>query len=422
MTDDDAAYDQIRAARHELDQVIEEIRAVPGYEDFLAAPTFDDVADAAAGQPLVYLAAAEQGGLALVVRGEQVTPVAADGLTDEALRERVTAYLRAYEDFAGRQDDDAAVEAWRAAIDEVTGWLWTVVMGAVVDELRPDPAAVLVAGGRLGLLPLHAAWTWAEKRQARHYALDELTLTYVPNARSLSAARKLADGPVRTFRGVPDLTHDLQATTDEVNAVRVWFPESEVLGPGTGPDEMAAALPGADVAHFACHGFARLHEPLESGLELAGGRPLTLRAILALKLRMRLAVLSACETSLPGDELPDEVIALPTGLLQAGVAGIVASLWRVGDLPTLLLMIEFYRRWRHDGLEPPVALGAAQRWLRDTPDAEIARQYQAAAESGAEWLTAAAAERVLLKLAFGKPGAHTYGGVESWAAFGYIGV
>jgi CHAT domain-containing protein len=116
------------------------------------------------------------------------------------------------------------------------------------------------------------------------------------------------------------------------------------------------------------------------------------------------------------------VIALPTGLLQAGVAGIVASMWRVGDLPTLLLMIEFYRRWRHDGLEPPAALREAQRWLRDTPNAEIARQYQAAAGSGAEWLTAAAAERVLLKLAFGKAGTHTYGGVESWAAFGYIGV
>ena len=61
-----------------------------------------------------------------------------------------------------------------------------------------------------------------------------------------------------------------------------------------------------------------------------------------LQLRVRLAVLSACETAQPGTELPDEVVALPTGLLQAGVAGIVASQWSVPDRATAMLMAEFY--------------------------------------------------------------------------------
>ncbi|KUL21590.1 CHAT domain-containing protein [Actinoplanes awajinensis] len=422
MADDESTFDDIRAARQELDEVIDEIRAVPGYENFLTAPTFDDVAEAAGDQPLVYLAAAEQGGLALIVRGQQVTPVAADDLTEAALREQVTRYREAYRTFASQRRDPAAAGPWRAAIDEVTGWLWTAVMGAVVTELGAAPAAVLVAGGQLGLLPLHAAWTFDETGQKRRYALDDITLTYVPNARSLAVARGLAQLPVGTFLGVTDPGGTLDAPEAEVTAASAWFGKAAtVLGARAGLAEVTAALQKADVAHFAGHGFARLQAPLDSGLALADGQALTLRDIFALNLRMRLVVLSACESSLPGDELPDEVIALPTGLLQAGVGGIVASLWLVGDMPTLLLMIEFYRRWRQDEKEPAVALREAQCWLRDTPDEQIVSTYEAAAEAGATWLPLAAAERIVADLVFREPGSHTYGGPESWAAFGYIG-
>ena len=65
---DDPAVRALREARLALDQVVAEIQQVPGFEDFLATPTFDDVSRAAADQPLAYVAAAEHGGLALVVQ------------------------------------------------------------------------------------------------------------------------------------------------------------------------------------------------------------------------------------------------------------------------------------------------------------------------------------------------------------------
>lgn len=92
----DTGLDAIRAARRELDEVIAEIRAVPGHEDFLAAPTFTDIsAVAETDRPLVYLAAADAGGLALVVRGEDVSDVSLEDLTADAVRARVGAYLAA---------------------------------------------------------------------------------------------------------------------------------------------------------------------------------------------------------------------------------------------------------------------------------------------------------------------------------------
>ena len=50
----------------------------------------------------------------------------------------------------------------------------------------------------------------------------------------------------------------------------------------------------ADVLHLACHGYADLANPLDSGLLLADDR-YTLRRLLNLQLRVRLAILSACE-------------------------------------------------------------------------------------------------------------------------------
>src|SRR5713101_6090956 len=79
-----------------------------------------------------------------------------------------------------------------------------------------------------------------------------------------------------------------------------------------------------NVLHFAAHGKAGDKDPLDAGLTMAHGKRLTLRQILRLRLEhVRLAVLSACESGIPGTELPDEIVSLPTGLVQAGVAGVV---------------------------------------------------------------------------------------------------
>jgi hypothetical protein len=48
---EDPVVGALREARLALDEVVEEVQQVPGFEDFLATPSFDDVAQAA-GQVL----------------------------------------------------------------------------------------------------------------------------------------------------------------------------------------------------------------------------------------------------------------------------------------------------------------------------------------------------------------------------------
>ena len=93
---EDPAVGALREARRALDEVIAEIQRVPGFEDFLATPTFDDVAEAATEAPLAYLAAAQHGGLALVVRGDDVTHIDLPGLGREPLEEAARQYLDSY--------------------------------------------------------------------------------------------------------------------------------------------------------------------------------------------------------------------------------------------------------------------------------------------------------------------------------------
>jgi CHAT domain-containing protein len=423
---DATALGNIRAARAELDAVIDEIRSVPGYEDFLAGPTFDDVATQAEVCPLVYLAAAEPGGVALVVRGTAVAHVPLDGLTAAALQERTMAHFSAYTSY--RLAPAAARSQWTRSLNDITSWLWDEVMGPVLSSTADASDLVLIAGGLLGLLPLHAAWTSDPTRPTgRRYALDTVTITYAPNARSLRAARRLAAevgasrllavAEPRPVRGAPLPMAHLEAAT----AVRAFVNAHATLHGGEATFlAFESEAPKADVLHLACHGFANLASPLESGLLLAGGT-VTLRRLMELRLRVRLAVLSACETALPGTDLPDEVVALPTGLLQAGVAGIVASQWSVPDRATAMLMAEFYRCWRQEHRTPPNALGSAQRWLRDTTNEEKASIITATLDDEAALLPRPVALEFLSRLNLSQPDSHSHAGIHNWAGFTYVG-
>lgn len=69
------------------------------------------------------------------------------------------------------------------------------------------------------------------------------------------------------------------------------------------------------------------------------------------------------------------------GFLQAGVPGVLCTLWPVEDLSTALLMIKFYElhlfrvRLTDKGpLSPAEALAGAQRWARELTNRDL-REY-----------------------------------------------
>ncbi|UOZ03499.1 CHAT domain-containing protein [Amycolatopsis sp. WQ 127309] len=412
----------LRAHREAIDEVIDGIRGVPGYERFLRAPTISDVRDVITdGTVVVYVAAAGPAGVALGVgSGGDVRAVELPSATAAAVQQRANVLLESRRGMVSRGG------AWEGTLDAVTRWAWPAIMAPVRLLAGTAQRIVLVPSGRVTMLPLHAAWT--PERDGRRYALDDQVVTYAPTARSLSVTDRIAARTPATRLAViadprPSAWEPIGYTRAETAWARHWFPTSDVLaGEQANFPAVRAALTTADVHHFICHGKAHPDEPLKSALVLAGDDELTLREILALRLAdtgpgVRLAVLSACDTDQPGSVLPDEVISLPTGLIQAGVAGVVATRWAVRSEAVSLLLARFYQLWRAEGREPASALQAAQRWLRDTTNGEKARDLAAAITPIADPDLVGLVRALYLR----DPDERAYRHPADWAALSYHG-
>ncbi|MBN1877645.1 MAG: CHAT domain-containing protein [Anaerolineae bacterium] len=361
--------DVIRAARIELDEAIIAIRALPGYADFLIAPGWDDVRIAFTPKnSFVYIMATLAGGLALLVQDNEIIPVWLDDLTEDTLYERVYNYTDAYFAWQSNPRDTGIRATWFDVLDEILAWLHKVIIDPLLKTIKGDISRItLIPIDLLGQLPLHAAVS------------ENITFTYTPNARALAATQRQSVAATHLLaidNPNPSPLLGLRFSGEEVTAALDTFPQAQrqhLLEEAATLDAVTDALSHYSVWHFSTHGWAGWNTPLDGGLLLAGENRLTLRDLLQLEgIQARLAVLSACETGIPGTELPDEVVSLPTGLLQAGVAGVVASMWAVNDFSTALLMMRFYEAWRKKGQEPPVALHTAQQWLRTSTNAEFA--------------------------------------------------
>jgi CHAT domain-containing protein len=224
--------------------------------------------------------------------------------------------------------------------------------------------------------------------------LDEFDVTYAPSARALAAARREAqvrrNGP-RHLAGVGNPQpgpKPLPYARAELEEVAAFFAgESHPLYEETATKvALLEALPGASHVHLACHGLFDLENPLNSHVQLANREPLTLREIMEEEIfaTAQLVALSACQSAITEfRHLPDEVIGLPAGLVQAGVPGVVGTLWPVEDLSTALVMVRFYEYYlRGDPatgegpMSPARALRRAQYWLRTVTAGELLDYFQ----------------------------------------------
>lgn len=434
--------DVLRSARAELDSVVEQIREVPGFENFHRGYAFADVQKACGDGPLVYVAVTPVGGLALTVSASTVagvTPLWLPDLTEGSLthalygdmaRSTLGGYLGAYTKW-GATGEWAVYDGWRAALDRVTGWLWNVLMGPLTRALRGTPRAYLIPIGELGLLPLHAAWTAdAASPTGRRYALDEVAFAYAPNARGLGKAKSVAAGIegealLAVEEPQPVNASSLPGAAYEVQAAVKTFRRAKVLRRGEATRAaVLSSLPDCTVLHFAGHSHADLVNPSSTGLVLAEDEEISVADLLSLRLKgIRLAVLSSCETGVAGVHLADEMFSLSSGLLQAGVAGVAASLWRVGDASTMLLMFLFYQLWREEGRAPAAALRDAQLWVRDKTNGEKATYFKSfMPEFGGSGKYAAVASRLYRTVATKPKEGRDFAGPDDWAAFAYFGV
>jgi CHAT domain-containing protein len=203
--------------------------------------------------------------------------------------------------------------------------------------------------------------------------LEAYAVSYLPNASALVYLGKGTQKGGELFLGAlgavaVDGMPPLPGTLTETAGIAASFPNAQrVSGEAFTHDVAQHALLNAGTVHFATHGLLEEEAPLFSALltSPAPGKPsrLSLYEIAGMRIRARLVVLSACETGLGTLQRGDEITGLTRTFLTAGADTVVASLWKVSDESTAILMQQFYRGLLH-GLKPAAALRASALIVR----------------------------------------------------------
>lgn len=176
-----------------------------------------------------------------------------------------------------------------------------------------------------------------------------------------------------TFEGLRDrgparLTH----ASEEADAIAAAAPRGTAMVvrgfDASRETAMSSHVGEYQIVHFATHGFLDTEHPELSGIVLSmvdrdglvknGLMPLY--DIYTLDLSAELTVLSACQTGLGKDVKGEGLVGLTHSFLSAGSKSVVASLWKVDDRATAVLMADFYESMLQKGLTPAAALRAAK--------------------------------------------------------------
>ena len=400
-----------------LDEVFSQVQLLAGEASDRISPP-DSTTGYLPDAWVVRLAPGPQSSIALVSppATEMVTLIPLAGASEAALEQQLTAFR------AGYEQRQATPEAWHTALGDVTGWLGREVGQALLEVIPAGSEIVVIGGGALGLLPLHAARLPDTAQGGRRYLLDQVRIRHAPNIASVRQSQPATEAAhlSRVF-----LVDDPRPSTFPIREARLdqallarYFGECiAVRGPQATRATVLRTITegGCDVIHLSCHAAANVTRPMESAFLLAGDDTMTVRDLFgAPAAQARLGVLAGCETGVAGSSLPDEALGLPTALLAAGVTGVIASAWAIPDrLVTAVLLARFYELWQADDQPPAEALRQAQRRVRDSSNGEKTGDYPWYGDAY-RGRTGGAAHRMWLS-------ARTHQHPYWWAGFTYTG-
>ena len=418
-------------------EALAQMRSVPGYERFGAATELEAIRAAARpGAPVVYVNPTPTGTLLLGVGssgeiGYRLLPVTSQDVVlrvqfgfdprSEPPTEGFVSYIAAAAGNPTDMEPGRELPDVGPALDHLLPWVGEHIASEIDDMQRAEGARelLLVVSGPLATVPLAAAPFG--KRSA--CLLDSFAVSTTPCAAAHAAARRRAAASEDLFSrlvSVADPTDDLQFTRTEVREIARHFPAVlDAEGPVATCEWIRDNAKHGSALHFACHAFGGMLDSTRSGFVLADGHIAGPEVARLGPLSARLAVASACQSGVIGiGDLADEAFSLGSALLAAGAACCIASLWRVDDLATAMLMARLYEELTND-LEPPAALAASQKWLRDLtqPDRRtfllrhpVLAEYERALGLGADGTHARVGE-------VGQPYRHP----RYWAAFVALG-
>ncbi len=157
-------------------------------------------------------------------------------------------------------------------------------------------------------------------------------------------------------RNISPLEHNMK----EVSKINSIYENNVLVANEATHDSCMRLIPGHRIVHLATHAMFNDENPLDSRIELAD-TSLFIYEILALGQQPELVIMSACETAVGEQKKGEGVISLTRAFLQAGCPNVVASLWKVSDQKTGIIMRDFHKFLKEENQSVETALSSAKR-------------------------------------------------------------
>ncbi|KAG1768496.1 CHAT domain-containing protein [Suillus occidentalis] len=347
-----------RCLLREWDSVVDQIRLVDGFGDFLLAPSFPKLREAAKNGPVIITSASRYSCDAVIIHHEQ-DPIHLP-LTDIKLSDilRLSSQFR---DFATNPSARGARRSTEGRLTELLRQIWDAVVLPVVNILESSfhlPKGSRIwwcPTGRFNSIPLHAAAPFrkGEKGLPNHYISS-----YTPTLSALLRCQKprhvlndktpprvLTIGqstPAGSFAKLGTVEEELDSLQ---RILEPAIPMTRMIGESATRSESLRAIHSSPWVHLACHGKQDVTRPLKSCFAMSDG-PLTLLDIMRAPSDSvqisEFAFLSACHTAAGDRTAPDEVVHLAAAMQFAGFRGVVGTMWAVDDAVVVNMVSAFY--------------------------------------------------------------------------------
>ncbi|KAF9456004.1 CHAT domain-containing protein [Collybia nuda] len=333
--------------------LIKEIRKLPGFSRFLLPPLFKDLAQAAQHGPIVILNCGAIQSDAIIIFPpsssqaikhillSQITLAHAHAQLDK-LRLALSSYRIGTR--AGRlvnpfQKNDEIFAS-------ILAWLWAKIVQPVFEELREggvDRGRIWwCPSGPFTYLPIHAAAP-VNSQYIQSYTLTLQNLIQDQSKLNLGESRLesfsltavgVSNYPINSHTNLPLVKAELiKAEKFCTSSSSVTF--TKYLDSDATVANVMQHIQSSQWLHIACHGQQNHSEPLRSGLLLYDG-DLELKQIIDMNLSSsrgepKFVFLSACQTAMGNEKLANEAMHLAGGFIAAGFRGAIGTLWNMAD-------------------------------------------------------------------------------------------
>ncbi|KAK6533638.1 hypothetical protein TWF694_002573 [Orbilia ellipsospora] len=379
---------RLQEAEERLQDVTNQIRSDPQFENFLLPPTAEQLMASASGGPVALINVNPARCDAFIVEEEHIRVVKLEKLELKTIQDNLVRL---------RMNDEE--DMW-----EILEWLWDTVANPILDALGfkttpasgvPWPQIWWIPTGPLSHFPLHAAGMHLE--DTGNTVLDRVVSSYSLSIKGLIHIRQRK---VRTPQVQENTsTTDPGTLQQSDRALLVSMPETvghsslyyadeeaeilkglwlsvglETIIPSRlETEEVLSALSTCNIFHFAGHGSFNPSDPSQSSLLLNDWQtcPLTVSKLWERRSQQNtpfLAYLSACSTGTSDGKYVEEGINLTNAYQLAGFRHVVGTLWEVNDETCVDVAERFYELVLRDGLEDSnvaLALHEAVRALRN---------------------------------------------------------